>query len=526
MMISKERIASFPKWLKQINLFLTNKKTPEKILFLTTSVLATIWFIVRVVPKPSRATYPCMKIAAPLASSLVVLILSLAVPATFIFSYEKIKNKKLFRSLLVFASFMAITLFAISGNSASPNPTNNFIPWFEPNKPVGISVGINPGRVVWAHNPEVANWDGVTGFWWEDKFNPQAESDQLVTAAITTLTNEKNGKKAWDALFKSFNKTKRGKQQGYINGEEIAIKINENNNSSHANNNEINASPQIVLSLLKSMINEAAIPQENITVFDASRFITDNIYLKCHAVFPGVKFVDNSGGDGRIKSEYVANAIPYSVDNGNLAQGLTTVVTKADYLINLALLKGHGGQGVTLCAKNYYGATSIDPDWKKNFHNNFNQSKEGKPQYITFVDFLGHKDLGGKTMLFLIDGYYGCKFVNGTPKLKMKMQPFNNDWPSSIFASQDGVAIDAVGTDFILAEWPDAPDLMHCDMYLEEASAAGNPPSGTKYDPERDGTTLKSLGVFEHWDNPESKQYSGNKKPGTGIELVYIKTGL
>jgi len=97
-----------------------------------------------------------------------------------------------------------------------------------------------------------------------------------------------------------------------------------------------------VLSLLKSLIEEARIPQEKITVFDASRFITYNIFKKCNAVYPCVIFVDNVGGDGRTKSAYTDNAIPYSVDNGKLATGLATCATEADYLINMALFKGHG----------------------------------------------------------------------------------------------------------------------------------------------------------------------------------------
>jgi len=525
-MISKDRIASFPNWLQKITSFLANKKTPERLLFFTTSVLATVWFFARVIPKPTRATYPCMKIAAPLASSLVIWIFSLVVPATSIFSIEKLQNKKLFKSLLIVASLSGIVFFISTGNMLPSQPKANLVPWFEANKPEGKALGINPGRVVWTHNPAVANWDGETGFWWEDRFNPQPENDQLVATSITSLTGEKSEKKAWKALFTSFNETKRGIKQAYKKGEIVAIKINENNTEAHKNTNEINASPQVVLALLKSLINEGGVPQENVIVFDASRFITDNVFEKCHTAFPNVKFVDNEGGNGRIKSEYVEGAILYSSDNGNLAKGLTTVVTESDYLINLALFKGHVGQGVTLCGKNWYGCTSIDRDWRKNFHNNFDQNKQGKAKYMTFVDFMGHKDLGGKTMLYLVDGTYGCKFVNGVPTFKMKLKPFNNDWPSSFFASQDPVAIDAVCADMLFAEWPDAPDMDHFDMYLIEAANAGNPPSGTKYDPEHDGTTLQSLGVFEHWDNPESKQYSGNKNPGSGIELVYIKTEI
>ena len=186
----------------------------------------------------------------------------------------------------------------------------------------------------------------------------------------------------------------------------------------------------------------------------------------------------------------------------------------------MALLKGHVGQGITLCAKNYYGVTSIFNDWHLNAHDNFNQDREGKAIYLTFVDFLGHKDLGGKTMLFLIDGLYGSKLVNGEPKPKWKMAPFNNDWACSLFASQDGVAIDAVGLDFLRYEWPDAPDMNYAEMFLIEAAQANNPPSKTFYDPERDKTGLKSLGAYEHWNNADEKKYSRNFGLNKGIELI------
>jgi parallel beta-helix repeat protein len=55
---------------------------------------------------------------------------------------------------------------------------------------------------------------------------------------------------------------------------------------------------------------------------------------------------------------------------------------------------------------------------------------------------------------------------------------------------------------------------------LHEAALADNPPSGTVYDPENDGTRLASLGVHEHWNNPVDKKYSRNLGTGEGIELV------
>ena len=39
--------------------------------------LALCWFVIRVVPKPSRATYPCQQAAFPVASGFVVWLLAL-----------------------------------------------------------------------------------------------------------------------------------------------------------------------------------------------------------------------------------------------------------------------------------------------------------------------------------------------------------------------------------------------------------------------------------------------------------------
>jgi hypothetical protein len=139
--------------------------------------------------------------------------------------------------------------------------------------------------------------------------------------------------------------------------------------------------------------------------------------------------------------------------------------------------------------------------------------------YNTLVDLMGHEQLGGKTMLFMIDGLYGAEDQSSEPN-RFQSAPFNNDWTSSLFVSQDGVAIDSVALDFLRNE-PTVTELEEAaDNYLHEAAQAGNPPSGTFYDPEGDGTSLTSLGVHEHWNNATDKQYSRNLATGEGIELV------
>lgn len=69
---------------------------------------------------------------------------------------------------------------------------------------------------------------------------------------------------------------------------------------------------------------------------------------------------------------------------------------------------------------------------------------------------------------------------------------------------------------------PRMADVDYCDMYLVEAAMADLPLSNTFYDPERDGTGVKSLGVLEHWNNPIEKKYSRNQGKDIGIELIYL----
>ena len=41
-------------------------------------LVSLIWFLVRVIPKPSRALYPCQRVAMPLASGFVAWLISMA----------------------------------------------------------------------------------------------------------------------------------------------------------------------------------------------------------------------------------------------------------------------------------------------------------------------------------------------------------------------------------------------------------------------------------------------------------------
>jgi hypothetical protein len=108
---------------------------------------------------------------------------------------------------------------------------------------------------------------------------------------------------------------------------------------------------------------------------------------------------------------------------------------------------------------------------------------------------------------------------------------FNGEWSASYFMSQDPVAIDSVCLDFLRCEFPLALGfsgakafplgaIHNCDNYLHEAATGKNAQLGP-YKP--NGIVTGSLGVHEHWNNPQDKQYSRNlDAKGSGIELFKV----
>ena len=196
------------------------------------------------------------------------------------------------------------------------------------------------------------------------------------------------------------------------------------------------------------------------------------------------------------------------------------MVSQSKYLINLALFRAHFMFGVTLTAKNHFGSVYFES--KGTFSPSplhgcgFKANPEGS--YNCLVDLIGHKELGGKTLLYLLDGLYPAKHNEGGV---MRFASFGDDWASSLFMSQDPLAIDSVALDFLRNE-PRLEGTVtgHVDNYLHEAAMLPKPPSGTLYDPSGEGKPLSSLGVHEHWNNAAKKKYSRNLGKSEGIELV------
>jgi len=475
-----------------------------------------VWFLVRVIPKPSRATYPCQRVAAPLASSFVAWLV--AVVGSLV-ALRKARER-LRESRHVLAGICLAAALIAAGWALVHTPARTasaFTPIDPPNSPMGVAKGIHPGRVVWVHDPDATDWDGSTGYYWEDGYIDQDVVDRMMSRAIRWLAGERTDAAAWDALFRHFNQIHGKGDVGYQVGERITIKINLNNcNSYGAANNSVDTSPQVLLALLRQLVYRVGVPPSAITAYDSVRYVTDKMWDPCDGEFPDVRFVDVSGQFGRIRATRDYGApIHYAEPISGTPDYVPQCVSEADYVINAAALKKHVYAAVTLCAKNHFGSLCESPS---HLHPFIKTWQRPMGTYSPFVELMGHAHLDGKCLLLIIDGLYGAMSQDGSP-IRWSYPPFAGDWPSSLIVSQDGVAIDSVGLDFLDAQ-SDLYD--NADNYLHEAAQANSPPSGTFYDPEGDGTRLASLGVHEHWNNPTDKQYSRNLGTGNGIELVAL----
>ncbi len=494
-----------------------------------TGLVALVWFLVRVVPKPSRATYPCQRMAAPLASAFVIWILGLVGSTMFCRRARFLLD----RSRYVLAAICAMAAVGILWGAISATEDNPVAAAFSPsepvNSPMGVAQGINPGRVVWVHDADATSWDGSTGNWWDDKNTDPKIVDGMVSSALQKLTGQSSDSQAWDALFGHFNKTHGFGDAGYQKPEKVIVKINMNQErGGDWKPDHGMPSPQFVHAVVRQLIKAAGVPGSAITIYDATRYVGDPIYQRIKGdadpELQKVAFVvaPKNAKDGRIAAAH-DTAKPLKTKAGTVY--LPTCLTEAKYLINLALLRGHTLCGVTLCAKNHFGTTYFEKEgWTPSPLHESSSRKNPMGSYNCLVDLNGHQQTGGKTLLYLIDGL--CTSKNQTATV-MRFASFGNDWFSSILASQDLVAIDSVGLDFLRHEQAVGSVMVDVtgnpDNYLHEAAQANKAPSGTAYDPEGDGKTLDSMGVHEHWNNPKDRKYSRNLGTGNGIELVQAR---
>lgn len=517
--------------------------------------MSLLWFLVRVIPKPSRAAYPCQRAAVPLASGFVLWILSLAGSAL---AWRR--GKEYFRRSCSLKAWACVGVAALAGAVAVvrlPEPQLR-AGTIEVHGPLGAAKGIHPGRVVWVHAPDATDWAGYNSSepWWWTNHTDLTVVEDMMSQAIRKVAGETSDAGAWEAIFRHFNEARGNGRRTYQAGEKIAIKINLTTCNGASSTtyekpasmvNAIDNSPQMILALLRQLVYVVGVSPGDISLGDPTGLFPNYLWNILHPEFPDVRYFDTIGGAGRVRTEFSSTRLCWSTvaADGKRKDYIPVPFAEAQYLVNFAILKGHSS-GITVCGKNHYGSLLRTPvgslrgvslpncyDMHLSLPNA--EWSPGMGHYRAIVDLMGHRELGGKTLLYLVDGLFAGYYWDSHP-YPWTTAPFgdgtNGDWPSSLFASQDPVAIDSVAYDFLMNEWPDvvsggvnAPGSLQggAEDYLHESALAAAPPSGASYDPENDGVRLASLGVHEHWNNAHDKLYSRNLGLDQGIELVALE---
>ncbi|MFC2083580.1 DUF362 domain-containing protein [Bacteroidota bacterium] len=523
--------------------------------------LSFMWILFRIISKPSRINYPCVRSAMPFASSFILWVIGILSSAFLLKNIKKHLTNKSYLAASMVGIFM-IGVLAITEFSES-FAEQVFETSFHPqNSPIGKAEGFFPGRVVWVHDADATNQDCIPNWyghaWFMNENNDQEVIDEMLSLGIRQLTGKATDIESWEEIFKYYNSTHGKDTTGYQPNEIIFIKTNATSSwSGNIDPSDYSivfnqyygiseTSPHLILSLLRQLVNTGGVPQNKIYIGDPMKHIYKHCYELWHSEFPDIHYLDhdqNQDRDIAVKSNNVK--IHYSDRGKILRTGTWTdasagdpvysdyiyeIFETTDYVINVPTLKAHKHAGITAFAKNHFGSHTRDD--AKHLHGGLVAPEENNPRrqgyglYRVTVDLMGHDILSGKNLFYLMDALWTSDMEINKPN-KWMMSPFNNDWMSSIFLSQDPVAIESVGFDFLRAEYTQArglntyPQMEGVDDYLQQAADSSSWPEDIKYDPENDGTTINCLGVHEHWNNSVEKKYSRNLNTGDGIELIY-----
>jgi hypothetical protein len=526
---------------------LTKFKTTKSYLFFI-GIAATIWFLIRVIPKPSRASYPCMQAAAPIMSSLVIYLLAISAS---MFSFKKFKESLVTSRYLVGMFFLFLGIFSFSvlflNNSKETiaialNPTDDTFP-IASNTPIGEAKGLFPGRVVWVQDEGATNENYVplknsTNYWYSNTNANEGVIKEMLSTALVNYSGTTNINDAWDAIFKSYNNSHGRGNVGYTAGEKVAFKINLTNQScsSAERPQRMDVAPQLLNAILDELVNVVGVAQADIVMGDPYREFRKEYRDLVKSKFPNVYYVDGAGSttNGIHQTKPSADAV-LKFSNKAIESTLPQQYLDATYVINIPCLKTHNDGGITLIAKNHQGSfleSGDDPkgQYAIKMHAYLPTQSRGEGNYRHTVDYLGHEQTGGKALIYIIDGIWGGESWEGWIT-KFQSEPFNNDYPNSLFVGQDPVALESVGFDILFEEniqdvaKKDYPINLKVEIadYLKQCASSTYWPVGIQYDPEGDGTPIESLGVFEHWNNATDRKYSRNLGTGQGIELNYYK---
>ena len=447
-------------------------KTPLPVGFIIFGLLSTAWFLFRTGTKPSRANYPCQKIAA--SNSLIFLSWASSISVVQLL-YRKLPSFAFFKRLFIVSLSLVLIgwgwrHYHINFSSSVLSQTASFT-----HSPVGNGTP----RVVWVHDENAVGSNGTPYY---NRVN-QPTVNLMVEKGIEALGQSNSLSTAWSNIFKRHNLSKRDLNRSYQSGEKIAIKVNFNNSG---NDTAFNAPPQTVRALVLQLHNTVGIPFSDIYIYDPSRSILPSFRNLVSSGGVNVHFVDRYN-----RNDYCGLGPGFTMTSsscGNEDLLLPSFITGQNncphtitYLINVPLLRAHGIAGITFAFKNHYGTINRVPDIAHKGispHSYqfgcYDQSQRGSP----LVQINQQPAIKNKTFLIVGDGlFYHPTQNTGSTNLTA----------NTLIFAQDPVAADSVMFDYFTLVLAPNQRIADYQNYLHLAAQAG-------------------LGVHEHCNDWNSSQ--------------------
>jgi len=304
----------------------------------------------------------------------------------------------------------------------------------------------NKPKVIRIYNPKATFWDYKTKPY--TNFINENIVNQMLKVGLCTFTETKSVKEAWQKLMPT-----------YKNGDKIAIKPNLNAlHLGHEKN--ITATPTVINSVIHSLINDLGVPPSNIYVYDLCvnaekikqflKYPVNCIGKSTGSILDRIKLGLHIGLNTSDPSACIDMRHPiYDTDGTQVYCYIPKVVTQADHLINIPILKAHQFVLITCAFKNHFGTVRFS---------NYNQYPvilHGEPLQPALVDIYKNKHINDKTRLIIVDGLFGAPLYGHKPfgRLPTPWHTFPGDkTPNSIFLATDPVAVESIIADYVAAE--------------------------------------------------------------------------
>jgi uncharacterized protein (DUF362 family) len=335
-----------------------------------------------------------------------------------------------------------------------------------------LGLAADKPRVVSVRDSNATNWDYATGHHWQ--YINQTVVNDMVATGILALTNALSVPAAWNAVIP------------YQPGEAVAIKVNLNNSylCGGGDDNQMDAYSETVNAVIDGLLS-IGVPPDKIWITDPSRDMPTRFIDRI--TNPNVQYYSvGICSDNSHYAPYVSadsqHATPTTHPTDDVVRPAQVFVDAA-HLINIPLLKGHGNGWMTLGMKNHYGSVIFQNRSRNDMHEYIDPWVNPDLEKSALADINNNPHIRNKTRLIIGDGLFGHPISNGASP--QKWQIFNNDDPNILFFGTDPVATDSVMYDYIAEEHPYA--VTHSSLH--HGAAMG-------------------LGVHDHWDGIETKQYS------------------